>query len=153
MDAPFVFLLCSTNIHVECLAIDVGRRMNHKTVLDTLCELFIHRGAPQYIRSDGPEFVAQDLRDWLDKVDMNTAYIEPGSPWENGTLNCSMPDYAMNYSMGEFSIRCLKLKYSSNDGAFTTTLCGHTAHSMDAHQHPKHCPIQRASQSQNSTLY
>ena len=53
--------------------------MNHKTVLDTLCELFIHRGAPQYIRSDGPEFVAQDLRDWLDKVDVNTAYIEPRS--------------------------------------------------------------------------
>ncbi len=71
----------------ECLAIDVGRRMNHKTVLDTLCELFIHRGTPEYIRSDnGPEFVAQDLRDWLDKVDVNTAYIEPGSPWENGYI-------------------------------------------------------------------
>ena len=84
----------------ECLAIDVGRRMNHKTVLDTLCELFIHRGTPEYIRSDnGPEFVAQDLRDWLDKVDVNTAYIEPGSPWENGyieSFNARLRDELLN---------------------------------------------------------
>ena len=84
----------------ECLAIDVGRRMNHKTVLDTLSELFIHRGTPEYIRSDnGPEFVAQDLRDWLDKVDVNTAYIEPGSPWENGyieSFNARLRDELLN---------------------------------------------------------
>jgi transposase InsO family protein len=84
----------------ECLAIEVGRRMNHKTVLDTLSELFIHRGTPEYIRSDnGPEFVAQDLRDWLDKVDVNTAYIEPGSPWENGyieSFNARLRDELLN---------------------------------------------------------
>ena len=84
----------------ECLAIDVERRMNHKTVLDRLAELFVHRGTPQYIRSDnGSEFVAQDLRDWLDKVDVNTAYIEPGSPWENGyieSFNARLRDELLN---------------------------------------------------------
>ncbi len=42
--------------------------------------------APTFIRSDdGPEFIAQALRDWCKASDItSTAYIEPGSPWENG---------------------------------------------------------------------
>src|SRR5690606_37224308 len=43
------------------------------------------RGVPQHIRSDnGPEFIASQLRAWLDRVGVETLYIEPGSPWENG---------------------------------------------------------------------
>jgi transposase InsO family protein len=30
-----------------------------------------------------PEFVAQAVRDWLNKRDCQTIYITPGSPWEN----------------------------------------------------------------------
>jgi transposase InsO family protein len=38
-----------------------------------------------HIRSDnGPEFVAKALREWIAAVGAKTAYIEPGSPWENG---------------------------------------------------------------------
>ena len=71
----------------ECLAIELGRRMNHQDVLDTLTRLFVQRGTPEYIRSDnGPEFTAQAVREWLDRLDVNTAYIEPGSPWENGYI-------------------------------------------------------------------
>ncbi len=33
---------------------------------------------------NGPEFVAQAVRDWIGAVGAKTAYIEPGSPWENG---------------------------------------------------------------------
>ena len=84
----------------ECLAIDVKRRMNHRTVLDRLSELFVHRGTPKYIRSDnGAEFTANALREWLDKVDVNTAYIEPGSPWENGyieSFNARLRDELLN---------------------------------------------------------
>jgi len=42
--------------------------------------------APAYIRSDnGPEFIAQALRDWCEaSTTTNTAYIAPGSPWDNG---------------------------------------------------------------------
>ena len=37
------------------------------------------------LRSDnGPEFVAIAVREWIAKVGAKTAYIEPGSPWENG---------------------------------------------------------------------
>lgn len=39
----------------------------------------------QDIRSDnGPQFVAEALRDWIAAAGAKTAYIEPGSPWENG---------------------------------------------------------------------
>lgn len=37
--------------------------------------------------------------DWLDKVDMNTAYIELGSPWENGyieSFNARLRDELLN---------------------------------------------------------
>jgi transposase InsO family protein len=54
-------------------------------VIDALTDLFILRGPPAYIRSDnGPEFVALAVRDWITAVGAKTAYIEPGSPWENG---------------------------------------------------------------------
>ena len=43
------------------------------------------RGVPTCVRSDnGPEFVAEAIRRWLAQVNVETLYIEPGSPWENG---------------------------------------------------------------------
>ena len=69
----------------ECLAIDVGRKLNSQDVLYRLGELFVHRGSPAYIRSDnGPEFTAKAVREWLARVSVQTLFIEPGSPWENG---------------------------------------------------------------------
>jgi len=54
-------------------------------VVDALTDLFILRGPPEFIRSDnGPEFVALKVREWIEAVGAKTAYIEPGSPWENG---------------------------------------------------------------------
>jgi putative transposase len=69
----------------ECLALKVDRSITSEDVIDTLAELFAMRGVPQHIRSDnGPEFIASQLRAWLDRVGVETLYIEPGSPWENG---------------------------------------------------------------------
>lgn len=54
-------------------------------MVDALTDLFILRGPPEYIRSDnGPEFVAEKVRDWITAVGAKTAFIEPGSPRENG---------------------------------------------------------------------
>ena len=70
----------------ECLAIDVGRQLNSQHVLDRLAELFVHRGTPDYIRSDnGSEFTAEVVRSWLQQVGVQTLYIEPGSPWDAGS--------------------------------------------------------------------
>ena len=69
----------------ECLALKVDRSITSEDVIDTLAELFAMRGVPKSIRSDnGPEFTAEAIRRWLGRVDVETLYIEPGSPWENG---------------------------------------------------------------------
>jgi len=69
----------------ECLAIDVARKLSSEDVLERLSDLFIRRGVPDYLRSDnGPEFTAKRVKDWLERVEVKTLFIEPGSPWENG---------------------------------------------------------------------
>ena len=69
----------------ECLAIDVARRLDSEDVLERLAELFFRRGTPEFIRSDnGAEFTATAVREWLGRLGVQTLYIEPGSPWENG---------------------------------------------------------------------
>jgi putative transposase len=69
----------------ECLTIRVARKLNRTDVIDVLFSLFILRGVPAHIRSDhGPEFVAEAVQKWIGLVGAKTAYITPGSPWENG---------------------------------------------------------------------
>jgi putative transposase len=69
-----------------CLPIRVGRRCKARDVVAVLEDLTRGYPAPTFIRSDnGPEFIAQALRDWCEAIDTtSTAYIDPGSPWENG---------------------------------------------------------------------
>lgn len=69
----------------ECLALEVDRTMASEDVLDVLRDLFVIRGVPKHIRSDnGPEFIAQAIRRFLAAAGVETLYIEPGSPWQNG---------------------------------------------------------------------
>jgi len=84
----------------ECLAIRVGRKLGSAEVIDVLADLFIARGTPGYIRSDnGPEFVATAVKGWINGVGAKTAFIEPGSPWENGyveSFNGKLRDELLN---------------------------------------------------------
>ena len=84
----------------EALMIRVDRKLNSVSVIDALTDLFILRGPPAFIRSDnGPEFIAQAVRDWIAAVGAKTAYIEPGSPWENGyveSFNARLRDELLN---------------------------------------------------------
>jgi len=71
----------------ECLIMKVDRRIRSQDVIDQLYYLFLFRGLPEHIRSDnGPEFTAKAIRSWLSNVGVNTLFIEPGSPWENGYI-------------------------------------------------------------------
>ena len=96
----------------EALAIRVARRLNSTDVIEALCDLFIDRGIPAHIRSDnGPEFIAAALREWIAAVGAKTAYIEPGSPWENGyveSFNGKLRDELLNgeifYTLAEAKI-------------------------------------------------
>ncbi len=84
----------------ESLAIRVRRKLSSTDVIDVLTDLFIVRGIPLYIRSDnGPEFVAGAVRQWIAAVGARTAFIEPGSPWENGyieSFNARLRDELLN---------------------------------------------------------
>ena len=78
----------------ECRAIHVGRRINSSQLIDVLAEAMIEHGIPEYIRSDnGPEFVAKQLRKWLVRIGAKTLYIEPGSRWEKGGKQTTLPTF------------------------------------------------------------
>ena len=69
----------------ECLALDVARGMTSEDVVEVLRQLFMIRGVPTHLRSDnGPEFVAHALRHLTQVTGIQSLYIEPGSPWQNG---------------------------------------------------------------------
>jgi putative transposase len=70
----------------ECLSLEVRRRMTADEIGEILAEVVARRGGPpQRIRSDnGPEFVAEVVRSWLESSGSGTLYVAPGSPWQNG---------------------------------------------------------------------
>ena len=71
----------------ESPVIEVGRSIRSKDVIAVLEYLFMVRGAPGYIRSDnGAEFMADAIKRWLADNEVETLYIEPGCPWENGYI-------------------------------------------------------------------
>ena len=88
------------------------RKLSSVDVIDALTDLFILRGVPGFIRSDnGPEFVAEAVRRWIEAVGAKTAFVEPGSPWENGyceSFNARFRDELLNgetfYSLREAQI-------------------------------------------------
>ena len=109
---PFRTLNILDEFSRECLSIRVKRKLNSTDVIDALTDLFILRGPPAYVRSDnGPEFVAKDVRAWIEAVGARTAFIEPGSPWENGyveSFNARFRDELLNreifYSLKEAQV-------------------------------------------------
>jgi transposase InsO family protein len=83
--SPLKWLSIVDEFTRECLVLKVDRGITSEAVIDWLAELFAMRGAPRCIRSDnGPEFIAHAIRRWLAQVGVETLYIEPGSPWQNG---------------------------------------------------------------------
>jgi len=96
----------------ECLAIEVARHIRSDDVLHVLTDLFTRHGPPCHIRSDnGSEFTAKAVREWLPRVGVQTLYIEPGSPWENGyneSFNGRLRDELLNgeifYSLKEAKV-------------------------------------------------
>ncbi len=96
----------------ECLSIEVERSIKSFQVLEQLGDLFVERGTPAYIRSDnGPEFTAKLVRNWPERLNVGTLFIEPGSPWENGyveSLNGKFRDEFLNgelfYTLAEAQV-------------------------------------------------
>jgi putative transposase len=84
----------------ECLALEVRRGMTAGAVREVLAGVVRERGAPAHIRSDnGPEFIAKAIRAWMAREGLETLYIAPGAPWENGyaeSFNSKVRDELLN---------------------------------------------------------
>jgi len=94
----------------ECHCIHVDRTLKAEAVLQVLQGAMARHGAPEYIRSDnGPEFIAQVIQRWLREHRIETIYIDPGCPWQNG--------YAESFN-GRFRRECLnrELIYTWSEG-------------------------------------
>jgi hypothetical protein len=108
----------------ECLALEVDRSITAEKVIDVLVDLFRIRGVPKHIRSDnGPEFIAQVIRRWLTQAGVETLYVEPGSPWENG---CAIPASLQNLSRqaGDEGIRPARHQWAAGGPvAVTPSVC------------------------------
>ncbi len=90
----------------ECLAIEVARSLTAEHVIAVLEKLFEQYGTPAVLRSDnGPEFVARALRIWALFRHSELATIEPGKPWQNGSVE------SFN---GTFRADCLDREWFAN---------------------------------------
>jgi putative transposase len=90
----------------ECLAIDVAGSIRSGRVIDVLSRLVSVHGAPRHLRSDnGPEFVSRAVLRWLTQTNIDTAYIDPGKPWQNGSKE------SFN---GKFRDECLAMEWFKN---------------------------------------
>jgi putative transposase len=71
----------------QCLAIHVAWSIRAVDVITVVEAAMVRYGKPAHIRSDnGPEFIAYAIGDWLKENKIETIYIRPGSPWENGHI-------------------------------------------------------------------
>lgn len=69
----------------QCISLTVARQLKSADIIAALEQAISERGAPANIRSDnGPEFIAEATQQYLDDKDIDTLYIDPGSPWQNG---------------------------------------------------------------------
>ncbi len=92
--------------------IRVGRCVRGPEVIETLSDAMLIHGIPEHIRSDnGPEMTSKRVRNWLQQIGVQTLFIEPGSPWENGyneSFNGKLRDECLNaeifYSLKEAQI-------------------------------------------------
>src|SRR5262245_8159959 len=59
----------------------------------------VHPAGHSRSSDNGPEFVAKAVQEWIAVVGAKTAYIERGSPWENGyieSFNARLRDERLN---------------------------------------------------------
>ena len=84
-DGRPIKILNITDEHTrEALTCLAARSINADQTVDALDNLVQGRHAPTHIRCDnGPELVAETLRDWCRCSGTSLSYIEPGAPWQN----------------------------------------------------------------------
>ena len=88
------------------------RSFRGEDVKRTLGQAMLRYGIPGVIRSDnGPEFISQQIKEWIVDTGARIEYIDPGSPWQNGfveSMNDKLRDECLNreafYTVQEMAV-------------------------------------------------
>ena len=89
-----------------------------------------------FVPTTAPSSSPTALRDWIGAVGAKTAYIEPGSPWENGyceSFNWKLRDELLN---GEIFYTLKEARVIIENWRRTTTKFGRT-HRWDTGRQPR----------------
>lgn len=71
----------------EILQVDIAASLPAAKVISSLEQLTQWRGKPEKIRVDnGPEFIAQKMRDWCNFQGIELQFIQPGKPTQNSLI-------------------------------------------------------------------
>lgn len=106
----------------EGLALDVAVTTSAERVIGVLMARIAQHGAPAHLRSDnGAAFVATSVQAWVAQRGVQTLYIEPGKPWQNGKderFNGTVRDECLNLhvftSVAEACVRIDTFRHHDN---------------------------------------
>ena len=104
------------------LALSVAVTTSAERVIGVLTALVAQHGVPAHLRSDnGAEFVALAVQTWLAHCGVQTLYIDPGKPWQNGKeerCNGTVRDECLNMhvfaSLAEAGVRLSAFRHQYN---------------------------------------
>jgi putative transposase len=89
----------------ECLAIDAAGSIRSSRAIELLSKLIGVHSAPKVLRDHGPDFASAAILRWVAEENIDTAFIEPGKPWQNGS------NESFN---GKFRDECLSTEWFRN---------------------------------------
>lgn len=90
----FYSLLVKDEASAFCVALPVSASFKGADVVRILEEATGRYGKPTYLRCDnGGQFIAKAVRLWAERQGIRIAYIDPGSPWQNGAAESLVATY------------------------------------------------------------
>ncbi|GAA1133516.1 hypothetical protein GCM10009582_33870 [Arthrobacter flavus] len=99
------------------LAIIPRRSFTATDVVAVLEDIIAETGVvPTHVRSDnGPEFIATALISWCQTAGVRTAFIDPGSPWQNGYAESFNAQFRREQLTGEIIDTMAEAKYLADE--------------------------------------
>lgn len=90
----FYALLVKDEASAFCVALPVSLSFKGTDVVRVLDEAVDRYGKPAFLRCDnGGQFISRAVRWWAERRGIRMAYIDPGSPWQNGAAESLVATY------------------------------------------------------------